>query len=118
MVVEITPIGIQNLQWKFYVCKSNPQASQTPTVTYTDHGFVCAQIIWTVLNLSFVPLVYFFYVETAGRTLEDIDTYFREHHNVIVFRDTVSPSLNAGTLKILIAASACDVFQTPARVHP
>ncbi|KAK4554702.1 hypothetical protein LTR86_008204 [Recurvomyces mirabilis] len=67
MVVEITQIGIQNLQWKFY-------------------------IIWTILNLSFVPIVYFFYVETAGRTLEDIDTYFREHHNIIVFRDKLATS--------------------------
>ena len=41
MVVEITPIGIQNLKWKFY-------------------------IVWTVLNASFVPLMYFFYPETAG----------------------------------------------------
>ena len=43
MVVEITPIGIQNLQWRFY-------------------------IIWTVFNASFVPLMYFFYPETAGKS--------------------------------------------------
>ncbi|KAK5118849.1 hypothetical protein LTR62_000058 [Meristemomyces frigidus] len=67
MVVEITQIGIQNLQWKFY-------------------------IIWTVFNLSFVPIVYFFYVETAGRTLEDIDAYFREHDNIVVFRDKLATS--------------------------
>lgn len=67
MVVEITQIGIENLGWKFY-------------------------IIWTILNGSFVPLVYFFYVETAGRTLEDIDMYFREHSNVIVFRDKLATS--------------------------
>ena len=36
MVVEITPIGIKNLDWRFY-------------------------IIWTVFNLSFVPIVYLFY---------------------------------------------------------
>lgn len=45
MVVEITPIGIQNLHWKFYV-------------------------IWTIFNASFVPIVYLFYPETADRTLE------------------------------------------------
>jgi hypothetical protein len=102
MVVEITPIGIQNLAWKFYVRPPPllrplllppsllllllPVSSSSSIIPTNMH----AQIIWTVLNLSFVPLVYFFYVETAGRTLEDIDTYFREHHNVIVFRDTVS----------------------------
>ncbi|CAK7211690.1 hypothetical protein SCUCBS95973_001201 [Sporothrix curviconia] len=54
MVVEITPIGIQNLGWKFY-------------------------IIWTVLNAAIVPIVYVFYPETSGRTLEDMDDYFRSN---------------------------------------
>lgn len=35
MVVEITPIGIQSLGWRFY-------------------------IIWTVFNASFVPIVYLY----------------------------------------------------------
>ena len=64
-MVEITPIGINSLHWKFY-------------------------IIWTVFNGAFVPLVYLFYPETAGRTLEDIDRYFMEHDNILVFRDKVS----------------------------
>jgi hypothetical protein len=37
-----------------------------------------------------VPLVYLFYPETAGRTLEDIDRYFMEHDNIFVFKDKVS----------------------------
>lgn len=61
-VVEITPIGIDSLHWKFY-------------------------IIWTVFNASFVPIVYFLYPETAGRTLEDLDRYFTENQNILVFRD-------------------------------
>ncbi|KAK4636107.1 MFS-type transporter oryC [Fulvia fulva] len=67
MVVEITPIGIRTLRWKFY-------------------------IIWTTFNFSFVPIVYFLYPETAGRTLEDIDMYFRDNHNVLVFRDKTATS--------------------------
>ncbi len=62
MVVEITPIGIQNLAWKFY-------------------------IIWTVLNASFVPILYFIYPETADRSLEDIDEYYRTNPPLLVFRD-------------------------------
>ena len=62
MVVEITPIGIQSLQWKFY-------------------------IIWTVFNASFIPIVYFFYPETADRSLEDVDRFFRENQNILIFKD-------------------------------
>lgn len=62
IVVEITPTGIQNLQWRFY-------------------------IIWVVFNLVFVPTVYFFYPETANRTLEDLDTYYRDSPPLLVFRD-------------------------------
>lgn len=67
MVVEITPIGIDTLHWKFY-------------------------IIWTVLNFSFVPIVYFLYPETAGRTLEDVDAFFRDNHNIIIAFDKEATS--------------------------
>ncbi|KAF9871926.1 sugar transporter [Colletotrichum karsti] len=62
MVVEITPPGISSLGWKFY-------------------------IIWTVFNFSFVPIVYLFYPETADRTLEDIDRFFAENDELLVFRN-------------------------------
>ncbi|KAG8525913.1 uncharacterized protein KY384_000675 [Bacidia gigantensis] len=55
-------MGIKTLGWKFY-------------------------IIWTVFNTSFIPIVYLFYPETAGRTLEDIDRFFRENNNILVFTD-------------------------------
>lgn len=68
MVVEITPPGIASLGWQFY-------------------------IIWTVFNGAFVPIVYFFYPETAGRSLEDMDRLFIENHDIFVFRDkdAISP---------------------------
>ncbi|KAJ5144652.1 sugar transporter [Penicillium atrosanguineum] len=62
MVVEVTPIGIQNLGWRFY-------------------------IIWIVLNAAMIPTIYFFYPETAGRSLEDMDDYFRTNPGLLVFRD-------------------------------
>jgi hypothetical protein len=40
VVVEITPIGVQNLGWRFW-------------------------IVWTVLNAAFLPVIYFFYPETC-----------------------------------------------------
>lgn len=45
---QVTPSGVENLGYKFY-------------------------IIWAVFNAVFVPIVYFFYFETSGRTLEDMD---------------------------------------------
>lgn len=46
------------------------------------------------MNMSFVPFVYFFYPETAGRTLEDLDRYFASPagKKVFVHRDKVATS--------------------------
>lgn len=62
IVVEVTPIGIQNLSWKFY-------------------------IVWTCTNAAFLPVLYFLYPETSDRTLEDLDAYYRENPPLIVTRD-------------------------------
>lgn len=67
MVVEITPIGIASIGWRFY-------------------------IIWTVFNAAFVPIVYLFYPETAGRTLEDVDRFFQENQDIFIFRDADAKS--------------------------
>ena len=56
-VVFVTPIGIAKLGAQFY-------------------------IIWTVCNLLIVPIIYLFYPETSGRSLEAIDTLF-ENNNTI-----------------------------------
>jgi sugar porter (SP) family MFS transporter len=80
-VVEVTPIGLQNLGWKFY-------------------------IVWTVTNAVFLPAIYLFFPETgqshpspmlrillmhvlllADRTLEDVDAYYRENPSLIVIKD-------------------------------
>ncbi|KAB8277247.1 general substrate transporter [Aspergillus minisclerotigenes] len=62
VMVEITPIGFENIGWKF-----------------------C--IVWTVFNAAFLPVIYFFYPETANRTLEDIDAYYRSNPSLIVIKD-------------------------------
>lgn len=50
-IVKITPIAMENLHWRSF-------------------------IIFAVLNFSFLPIVYFFFPETAGLELEDIDLIF------------------------------------------
>ncbi|KAE8357822.1 general substrate transporter [Aspergillus caelatus] len=62
VIVEITPIRIQNIGWKFW-------------------------IVWTVFNAAFLPAIYFVYPETANRTLEDIDAHYRSNPSLIVIKD-------------------------------
>ncbi|KAJ0120034.1 Sugar transporter STL1 [Diaporthe amygdali] len=62
VIVQITPIGIQNLGWKFW-------------------------IVFTVLNAAFLPIIYLFYPETADRTLEDLDEYYRNNPPLVVIGD-------------------------------
>ncbi|CAI6101011.1 unnamed protein product [Clonostachys chloroleuca] len=62
IIVEITPIGVQNLSWKFW-------------------------IVWTVTNALFLPIIYFLYPETSYRRLEDMDAYYRENPPLIVSGD-------------------------------
>jgi hypothetical protein len=51
LVVEITPVGIQNIGWKLY-------------------------IVFCILNWASIGVVWLWYPETAGRTLERIDFLF------------------------------------------
>ncbi|KAF9560584.1 general substrate transporter [Agrocybe pediades] len=63
IVVQITPTGIANLGWRFY-------------------------LIWVVFNAVFVPLVWLVYPETANRQLEDIDRLYRENSSMVwVFKN-------------------------------
>ncbi|KAH8694216.1 putative sugar transporter [Talaromyces proteolyticus] len=39
-------------------------------------------IIYAVLNAAFVPIVYFFFPETSGRSLEEMDTIFRQSNSI------------------------------------
>ena len=62
IIVEITPIGIDNIGWRFW-------------------------IVWTIFNAVFMPVIYFLYPETANRTLEDLDDYYRSNPALIVTND-------------------------------
>ncbi|KAJ8133204.1 hypothetical protein O1611_g419 [Lasiodiplodia mahajangana] len=68
LVVEVTPSGIQNLGWKFYV-------------------------IWAVVNAVALPIIWAVFPETANRTLEDLDAYYRENPPLIVIKDKDATSV-------------------------
>lgn len=58
VIVEITPIGIQNIGWKF--CEFD----QLPRLCFASANNVLG-IVWTVTNAAFLPILYFFYPETG-----------------------------------------------------
>lgn len=51
LVAEVTPVAFADIGWKYF-------------------------IVYCCLNAAFVPTVYFFFPETAGRSLEEIDQIF------------------------------------------
>lgn len=55
-VVMITPVMVANIHWGTY-------------------------LFFAALNACFIPVVYFFYPETAGRSLEEIDIIFAKGHS-------------------------------------
>jgi MFS family permease len=66
-----TAIGISsNWLWNFFVVMITP--------TIIDRLQWKAYLIFMATNLSFVPLVYFFYPETTNLTLEEVDYLFIE----------------------------------------
>lgn len=68
MVAEVTPSGIANLGWKFW-------------------------IIWAVICFSFIPITFFFYPETANRSLEDIDRFFESRPGIFIHRNKIATQL-------------------------
>lgn len=58
VVVMVTPLGLKELNYKFY-------------------------IIWSLFCISFIPIVYFFYPETAQKSLEEIDIEFIERPGIL-----------------------------------
>lgn len=60
-VVQTTPIGIHYLKWGLY-------------------------LVYAVLNACFVPIIYYLIVETAGKSLEQIDKWFAANPGWLVHK--------------------------------
>ncbi|KAJ5818958.1 general substrate transporter [Penicillium riverlandense] len=57
LLAEVTPVGFDSIQWRYY-------------------------IIFAVINAAIVPIVYFFFPETNGRSLEEIDEIFLQSRSI------------------------------------
>lgn len=68
-VAEVTPSGIANLGYKFW-------------------------IIWAVICFAFIPVTFFFYPETANRSLEDIDRFFDTDPGLFIHRNKLATQLH------------------------
>lgn len=62
IVAEVTPVGFANIGWKYF-------------------------LVYCCINALCVPTIYFFFPETAGRSLEEIDEIFLASNSIF---DTVN----------------------------
>ena len=67
VVVQTTPIGIHYLHWGLY-------------------------LLYAILNASFIPIIYFLVVETAGKSLEQIDQWFATNTGWLVHKASTAAS--------------------------
>jgi MFS family permease len=66
---QFTPTAIENIGYRFYI-------SEFSYLPLYIHQQANPMIVFASFNLIFIPIVYFFYPETANRTLEDLNAYF------------------------------------------
>lgn len=57
LVAEVTPVGFDTIGYKYY-------------------------IVFAVINAAIIPVVYFFFPETNGRSLEELDDIFLQSKSV------------------------------------
>jgi hypothetical protein len=53
--------------------------------------------VWAVICFAFIPITYFFYPETANRTLEDIDRFFETGPYILIHRNKLAVQLSRPT---------------------
>lgn len=80
MVVMVTGPSFQNIDWGTYI--------GTPTSFFdlTKQCLLISSAVFAALNALIIPVVYFFFPETSGRSLEDMDVVF-----ALAYKEGVSP---------------------------
>jgi hypothetical protein len=58
MIVQITPIALESIKYKYYIVSSETQ--QTPSPKQMLIAFGTFQI-FAIINASFVPIIYLFF---------------------------------------------------------
>ena len=81
VVVQTTPIGIHYLHWGLY-------------------------LLYAILNAAFVPIIYFLVVETAGKSLEQIDQWFAANTGWLVHKAGTTASAVANVPNSLVNGGA------------
>lgn len=96
-VVMITPVSFENIQWRTY-------------------------IIFAIINAMMVPSVYFFFPETAYRSLEEMDSIFHKVKGIkgaltVVHQAKVEPRRYGKKGELLMAFDEVDGGKTAAAEH-
>ncbi|CAJ2503006.1 Uu.00g104000.m01.CDS01 [Anthostomella pinea] len=92
VVVQFTKVGIDNLQWRFY-------------------------LILAVICVSFFPIVLCLYPETARRTLEDMDEIFLHHPSWFVLGNKELTQRERPQVYVEAEARRIVMAQAPAADH-
>ncbi|CAJ2506504.1 Uu.00g006340.m01.CDS01 [Anthostomella pinea] len=66
---------VSNWLWNFFIVMITPVLLQNTGISGWG-----TYLFFAILNAMFFPIIYFFYPETAGRTLEEIDVIFAKGH--------------------------------------
>ncbi|KAK6464621.1 general substrate transporter [Scheffersomyces coipomensis] len=79
---EINPLRTRTIASGFSTCTNwiCNFAVVMFTPVFIDHARWGAYLFFAIMNFLFVPIIFFFYPETAGRSLEEIDIIFAKSY--------------------------------------
>lgn len=81
MVVMITPVAFSSIQYRTYIIFAVMYVLSQARVQQGSSSVVSG-LLTLRSNAFIVPVVYFFYPETAYRSLEEMDSIFHKTHSI------------------------------------